>query len=163
MGELMSGTQLLLLMAATALITSGLTLILGWLALRRWLQPQFEARLAALAETLEARVKAGASAAGQDLLAPLRVQVYGGVEQAATELLPKIRAELTAGFQEAAAEALPAFREEVRKGFTDALSASDLLDRTAKKVVRTGSSLMESGLNLLRATRPDDRGDGEPR
>ena len=119
--------------------------------------------MAVLAETLEARVKAGVGAAGQDLLEPLRVQVYGGVEQAATELLPKIRAELTAGFQEAAAEALPAFREEVRKGFTDALSASDLLDRTAKKVVRTGSSLMESGLNLLRATRPDDRGDSESR
>ena len=159
----MSGVQLVILVMATALAASLLTLGLGWLAIRRWLQPQFEARLAVLAETLEARVKAGASAAGQDLLAPLRVQVYGGVEQAATELLPKIRAELTAGFQEAAAEALPAFREEVRKGFTDALSASDLLDRTAKKVVRTGSSLMESGLNLLRATRPDDRGDSESR
>lgn len=159
----MSGVQLVILVMATALAASLLTLGLGWLAIRRWLQPQLEARLAALAETLEARVKAGASAAGQDLLAPLRVQVYGGVEQAATELLPKIRAELTAGFQEAAAEALPAFREEVRKGFTDALSASDLLDRTAKKVVRTGSSLMESGLNLLRATRPDDRGDSESR
>ena len=159
----MSGVQLVILVMATALAASLLTLGLGWLAIRRWLQPQFEARLAVLAETLEARVKAGASAAGQDLLAPLRVEVYRGVEQAATELLPKIRAELTAGFQEAAAEALPAFREEVRKGFTDALSASDLLDRTAKKVVRTGSSLMESGLNLLRATRPDDRGDSESR
>ncbi len=159
----MSGVQLVILVMATALAASLLTLGLGWLAIRRWLQPQFEARLAVLAETLEARVKAGASAAGQDLLAPLRVEVYSGVEQAATELLPKIRAELTAGFQEAAAEALPAFREEVRKGFTDALSASDLLDRTAKKVVRTGSSLMESGLNLLRATRPDDRGDSESR
>ncbi len=159
----MSGVQLVILVMATALAASLLTLGLGWLAIRRWLQPQLEARLAALAETLEARVKAGASAAGQDLLEPLRVEVYSGVEQAATELLPKIRAELTAGFQEAAAEALPAFREEVRKGFTDALSASDLLDRTAKKVVRTGSSLMESGLNLLRATRPDDRGDSESR
>ena len=159
----MSGVQLVILVMATALAASLLTLGLGWLAIRRWLQPQFEARLAVLAETLEARVKAGASAAGQDLLEPLRVEVYSGVEQAATELLPKIRAELTAGFQAAAAEALPAFREEVRKGFTDALSASDLLDRTAKKVVRTGSSLMESGLNLLRATRPDDRGDSESR
>lgn len=159
----MSGVQLVILVMATALAASLLTLGLGWLAIRRWLQPQFEARLAVLAETLEARVKAGASAAGQDLLEPLRVEVYSGVEQAATELLPKIREELTAGFQAAAAEALPAFREEVRKGFTDALSASDLLDRTAKKVVRTGSSLMESGLNLLRATRPDDRGDSESR
>jgi hypothetical protein len=102
--------------------------------------------LETLADAVEVRVKAG---------------VYGGVEQGATELLPKVRAELTAGFREAAAEALSAFRDEVRKGFIEALSASDLLDRTAKKVVRTGSSLMESGLNLLRATRPDDRGNGE--
>lgn len=159
----MSGVQLVILVMATALAASLLTLGLGWLAVRRWLQPRLEARLESLAETLEARVKAGASAAGQDLLEPVRAQVYGGVEQAATELLPRIRAELTAGFREAAAAALPAFREEVRKGFTDALNASDLLDRTAKKVVRTGSSLVESGLNLLRATRPDERGDGESR
>lgn len=160
----MSGTQVVMLVMATALLSSGLTLGLGWLAFRYRLQPRLEARLDILAEQLEARVKAGAGAAGQELLEPVRAQVYGGVEQAATALLPDIRAELTAGFRDAAAEALPAFREEVRKGFTDALSASDLLDRTAKKVVRTGSSLMESGLNLLRATRPDDRGDsGESR
>ncbi len=152
----MSGMQFVMLVIATALLTAGLTLGLGWLAFRYWLQPRLEARLDILAEQLEMRVKAGAGAAGQDLLEPVRAQVYGGVAQAATELLPRIRAELTAGFQDAAAEALPAFRDEVRKGFTDALSAGDLLDRTAKKVVRTGSSLMESGLNLLRATRPDD-------
>ncbi|MFZ4789490.1 MAG: hypothetical protein ACOYMW_01040 [Candidatus Competibacteraceae bacterium] len=155
--------QLLVLVIATALLASLLTLVLGWLAFQRWLRPQLETRLAILAEGLEARVKAGAGAAGQDVLEPLRTQVRGGVEDAATTLLPNLRTELAAGFREAAAEMLPAFRDEVRKGFTDALSASDLLDRTAKKVVRTGSSLMESGFNLLRVTRPNDRGDGDSR
>ena len=160
----MSAMQIVMLVMVTALLSSGLTLGLGWLVFRYWLQPRLEARLASLAEQLEARVQAGAGAAGQELLEPVRAQVYGGVTDAATGLLPGIRAELTAGFRDAAAEMLPAFREEVRKGFTDALSAGDLLDRTAKKVVRTGSSLMESGLNLLRATRPDERGDsGESR
>ena len=73
---------------------------------------------------------------------------------------------MTAGFRDAAAESLPAFREEVRKGFGDAiasLATSELLDRTARKVVRTGSSLVESGLNLLRGARPEDRGDDESR
>lgn len=71
---------------------------------------------------------------------------------------------MTAGVRTAAAETLPAFRDEVRKGFTDAigaLNAGELLDRTARKVVRTGSSLVETGLNLLRTTRPDDRDGNE--
>lgn len=159
----MSMGQLLVLIVATALLASLSTLALGWLAFQRLIRPQLETRLAVLAEGLEARVRAGAGAAGQDVLEPLRAQVRGGVEDAAVILLPTLRSELTAGFRDAATEMLPTFREEVRKGFTDALSASDLLDRTAKKVVRTGSSLMESGLNLLRASRADDRGDGDAR
>ena len=153
----MNGVQLLGLIVATALVSSLATLALGWLLFERWLRPQLERRWAALAELLEARVKAGAGAAGQELLEPLRAQVRGGVEDAAAGLLPQFKAELTAGFQEAATDSLPALRDEVRKGFIDALSASELLDRTAKKVVRTGSSLVESGLNLLRATRPSER------
>ncbi|RUQ38202.1 MAG: hypothetical protein EKK71_01590 [Candidatus Competibacteraceae bacterium] len=153
----MNGVQLLGLIVATALVSSLATLALGWLLFERWLRPQLERRWAALAELLEARVKAGAGAAGQELLEPLRAQVRGGVEDAAAGLLPQFKAELTAGFREAATDSLPALRDEVRKGFIDALSASELLDRTAKKVVRTGSSLVESGLNLLRATRPSER------
>ena len=153
----MDSIELFVLIAVTSLLSSGFTLGLGLVLFQRWVRPRLEARLAALAEGLEARMKAGAGAAGQELLEPLRAQVRGGVEDAATELLPRVRAELTAGFREAAMEHLPTFREEVRKGFTDALSASDLLDRTARRVVRTGSSLVESGLGLLRATRPDDR------
>ena len=159
----MSGVQVMLLIVATALLSSLVTLALGWLAFQHGIRPRLEARLTALAEQLEARVKAGAGAAGQDLLEPLRAQVRGGVEDAATDVLPKIRAELTAGFHDAAAESLPAFREEVRKGFTEALNAGELLDRTARTVVRTGSSLVESGLNLLRGARPDERGDDESR
>ena len=156
----MSNLELLMLIVVTALVSSLSTLALGWVAFQKWLRPGLEARLEALAGLLEARVKAGADAAGRDLLEPLRAQVRGGVEDAATALLPGVRADLVTGFREAAAESLPAFREEVRKGFTDAigaLNAGELLDRTARKVVRTGSSLVESGLNLLRATRPDDR------
>ena len=162
----MSSGQWLILMAVTALASSLCTLALGLVIFRHWVRPRLEARLEAFADLLEARVKAGAGAAGQELLEPLRAQVRGGMEEAAAELLPQVRAELTAGFRDAAAESLPAFREEVRKGFADAiasLATSELLDRTARKVVRTGSSLVESGLNLLRGARPDERGDQEPR
>ena len=158
----MSGGQLALLIIAVALASSLATLALGWLAFQWWIRPQLQAQWTRLAEQLEQRVKAGAGAAGQELLEPLRVQVRCGAEDAATRLLPQVQEALTAGFREAAQEALPEFREEVRKGFTDALTglkAGELLDRTARKVVRTGSSLVESGLNLLRP-RPDDQ---EPR
>ncbi|MDG4550101.1 MAG: hypothetical protein P9F19_11990 [Candidatus Contendobacter sp.] len=156
----MSGGQGLILIVIAALASSLCTLGLGLVVFQRWARPRLEARLMAFAEVVEARVKAGASAAGQELLEPLRAQVRGGVEEAATELLPRIRAELTVAFREAAAESLPAFREEVRKGFAEAIAAlatTELLDRTARKVVRTGSSLVESGLSLLRATRPGER------
>jgi len=162
----MSSGQELILIVVTALMSSLGTLVLGLVVFRQWVQPRLEARLEAFAETLEARVKAGAGAAGQELLEPLRAQVRGGMEAAATELLPQIRAELTAGFREAATASLPAFREEVRKGFTEAiasLATTELLGRTAGKVVRTGSSLVESGLNLLRAARTNERGDEETR
>ena len=158
----MSSAQVLLLIVATALISSVVTLALGWLAFQHGIRPRLEARLTALAEQLEVRVKAGAGAAGQDLLEPLRAQVRGGVEGAATELLPKIRAEMTAGFHDAAAESLPAFREEVRNGFADAiasLATTEILGRTAGKVVRTGSSLVETGLSLLRSARSNERDD----
>lgn len=162
----MSGAQLLILVVATALVSSLATLALGWIVFRRWIRPRLETRLEAFAESLEARVRAGASAAGHAMLEPLRNQVRGGVEDAAAGLLPRLQTELTAGLRAAAAESLPAFRDEVRKGFTDAigaLNAGELLDRTARKVVRTGSSLVESGLNLLRATRPNDDRDEPPR
>lgn len=155
----MNDGQLLILIIATALVSSLFTLVLGLFVFQHWIRPRLETRLAVLAELLEARVQAGAGAAGRDLLPLLREQVRGGVEDAATELLPGLRAELTAGFREAATESLPAFREEVQKGFTQAVTSlvtSELLNRTAGKVVRTGSSLVESGLNLLRAVRPDD-------
>lgn len=158
----MNGAQLLILIVATAMASSLATLVLGWIVFGRWIRPGLETRLAEFAELLEARVKAGAGTAGQELLEPLRAQVRGGLEEAANGLLPQVRAELGAEFRSAAAESLPAFREEVRKGFTDAigaLDAGDLLDRTAKKVVRTGSSLVETGLGLLLAARPNDRDD----
>lgn len=153
----MSGGELLLLVCATALASSLATLGLGWLLFERWLLPVLESRLAAFADLLEARVKAGAGAAGQELLEPVRARVRAGVEDAAAGLLPQARADLAAGVRDAAADSLPAFREEVRKGFTEALSASALLDRTARGVARTGSSLVESGLSLLRPARPEDR------
>lgn len=160
----MSGIQLLGAIVGTALLSSLFTLALGWLAFRRWIRPRLETRLAEYASLLEARVKAGAGAAGRELLEPLRTQARDGLTAVADELLPRARAELVAGFREVAAESLPAFREEVRKGFTEAigaLDASELIDRTAKKVVRTGSSLVETGLGLLRAGRARE-GDDSP-
>ncbi|MFZ1643414.1 MAG: hypothetical protein WAV07_18685 [Candidatus Contendobacter sp.] len=162
----MISAQELVLIIFAALASSLCTLVLGLVVFDHWVRPRLEARLVDFAELLEARVKVGAGAAGQELLESLRAQVRGGVEDAVAESLPRVRNELTAGFRDAAADSLPAFREEVRKGFADAITAlatSELLDRTARQVVRTGSSLVESGLNLLRGARPDDRGDGEPR
>jgi len=158
----MSGIQLLGVIVGTALLSGLFTLALGWIAFRLWVQPRLDARLAEYAGLLEARVKAGAGAAGLELLEPLRAQARDGLAAVADELLPRARAELVAGFRDVAAESLPAFREEVRKGFTEAIGALDageLIDRTAKKVVRTGSSLVETGLGLLRAGRPRENGD----
>lgn len=162
----MSSGSLIALIIVTALMSSLSTLALGWIAFQWWLRPRLEVRLQAFAELLEARVKIGAGAAGLELLEPLRTQVRGGLEEAAVEWSPRFREELSVGFQDAAQTVLPAFREEVRKGFTDAiasLATSEILDRTARTVVRTGSSLMESGLSLLRGARPEHSPDEPPR
>jgi hypothetical protein len=75
-------TSMLMWVLATALASSALTLLLGWLAWRRWGQPRFEAQLAALQDSFEQRVKAGVLAAGHELLPALREQVKLGFQDA---------------------------------------------------------------------------------
>jgi len=66
----------------TALASSALTWVLGWLAWRIWGQSRLEAQLAALQDTFERRVKAGVLAAGHELLPALREQVKLGFQDA---------------------------------------------------------------------------------
>lgn len=70
----------------TALLASVFTLLLGKLALDRWGRELAKQWLAQAAETVEQRVRAGAEAAGRDLMPEVRTRVREGVEDAVVAL-----------------------------------------------------------------------------
>lgn len=85
----MSNGQWLVLIAVAALASSLCTLALGLVIFRYWVRPRLESWLEALAELLEARVKAGARAAGQELMEPLRTQVPAAWKRRRLNCSPK--------------------------------------------------------------------------
>ena len=154
---------LVVLVIITALLSSAATLFLGWLAWHVWVRPRMDAHWLRMADEVEQRVRAGTLAGAQEFLQPLRSEMQQEIEVAVRQWLPTVRTELQAGLTTAAQDMLPAFRAEVRNGFTEALNlanAGALLDKTARKVVRASSSLVENSLNLLRV-RPEERGRDE--
>ena len=66
----------------TALASSALTLVLGWLAYRLWGQSRLDAELVKLQDAFEQRVRSGVLAAGRELLPALREQVKLGFQDA---------------------------------------------------------------------------------
>lgn len=70
--------SMLMFVVVTALASSALTLVLGWLAWRVWGRPQFDAELLKMQDEFERRVRAGVLAAGQELLPAFREQVSAG-------------------------------------------------------------------------------------
>lgn len=75
-------TSMLIGVAVTALASSALTLLLGWLGYRAWAQPRLDAELLRLQDAFEERVRAGVLAAGRELLPALREQVKLGFQDA---------------------------------------------------------------------------------
>jgi len=73
---------MLMWVAVAALVSSALTLALGWLAYRAWAQPRLDAELLKIQEAFEQRVRAGVLAAGHELLPALREQVRLGFTDA---------------------------------------------------------------------------------
>jgi len=70
--------SMLIWVVVTALASSVLTVVLGWLAWRVWGRPQFDAELLKVQDEFERRVRAGVLAAGQELLPAFREQVALG-------------------------------------------------------------------------------------
>lgn len=75
-------TATLMWVIVTALASSALTLMLGWLAYRAWARPRLDAELLRIQEAFEQRVRSGVLAAGHELLPALREQVKLGFQDA---------------------------------------------------------------------------------
>ncbi len=63
-----------------------------------------------------------------------------------------LKQKLKEAAQEAGAELLPDFRAQVREGFKEAMTDSlkgELIERSAREMAKSGSEIMETGLNLL--------------
>jgi DNA anti-recombination protein RmuC len=117
----------------------------------------------------------GFSKAVTDALPLFRAELQTGFEETAEAMLPKFRHEVTEGFQDAVKEMLPEFRREMHTGFKEipkellpflreeiegdlkeiitSVARGDFVDKAAKRMVQTGSSLVETGLTLLKSSR----------
>jgi len=69
-------------LAATALASSVLTLLLGVGVFRLWIRPRAENELLRIQDAFEQRVRSGVLAAGRELLPALREQVKLGFQDA---------------------------------------------------------------------------------
>ncbi len=98
--------------------------------------------------------------AGAELTEAAGAAVRRGVEEGAAEALPQVREEVRRGAVDAADEVLPRLREEMRTGLESAVDevVGERLGRAGRSALKTGSSVVEAGLDLLLGR--DDR-DGD--
>jgi len=106
---------------ATALLSSLITLTLGFLVFKWFLERRLEKELEEAADTFEKQLRQGLEETGKELVPEFRTELEAGFKEAAEELLPEFREELKAGFHEAGTELLPELRAEVRQGFKEAV------------------------------------------
>lgn len=91
----------------------------------------------------------------------LQKRLDAKLEEAANRLKERVKE----GVTDAGRELLPAFRQEVEAGFREALThgiTESLIDKTAGAALRTGATLVEQGLNLVRAAPPPGADRKEP-
>ena len=85
-------------------------------------------------------------------------QLYADMDEYADIIKQKLKE----GAIEAGAELLPDFRQQVREGFKEAMTDSlkgELIERSARDMARSGTDLMETGLNLLLGKNPPKKED----
>ena len=77
----------------------------------------------------------------------LKAKLMAELDELADVMKVKLRDGVEAGL-----ELLPRFRSEVREGFKEAINSTvkgELLEENVKSAVKTGSNIMETGLNIL--------------
>jgi len=114
------------------------------------------------AETLpwfRSELTAGFTETAKGMLPQFRQELSDGFKETAESLLPQFRQEVRQGFVEAGEELLPALRENIEDNIKNtvlSLAGGDIVDKAAKTVLKTGSSLVETGLFILRGQRTND-------
>jgi hypothetical protein len=148
--------------------------------LTRQLEEKLDQRIEQAGEQFREETHRGFSAAVTESLPLFRTELQDGFAETAEAMLPQFRREMVEGFQSAAEEVLPEFRREMRVGFKEipkellpflreeiesdlkeiitSVAKGDFVDKAAKRMVQTGSSLVETGLTLLRSSRFNDDG-----
>lgn len=148
--------------------------------LTRELEEKLDQRIEQAGKQFREETHQGFTEAIAEALPLFRTELQNGFAETAEEMLPQFRREMVEGFQSVAEEILPEFRREVRAGFKEvpkellpflreeiegdlkeiitSVAKGDFVDKAAKRMVQTGSSLVETGLTLLRSSRfHDDR------
>ncbi len=137
--------ELLVVIIATALLSSAITLGTVWLVFQYIVKPRYEAEVK---PRLEAQL--------DTQLEVLREKVKQGVIDAGVELLPRFREEVRAGFEDAAKGVVPAFRQEAEASFKETLKAmlkgEQVVNKAAQTAAKTGASILGTGLDVLRSS-----------
>ena len=148
---MVSTSSLVLIVAASILLTSLLTAAFVAILSKRFLRGQVDA----VGDEVAAKVRAAVTAAVEEALPRVRAQVARGVGEGGEELLPQLRSEVEGGFRNAANEMLPQFREQVREGFSEAMSSAmtgAVLGKAGEELVRKGGGV----LDMILGPRRDD-------
>lgn len=88
-----------------------------------------------------------------------RSRVASKLEEELDEYAEIVKQRLKEGVEEAGESLLPRFKQEVRAGFKEAISdaiAGGMVEDTVRSMTRTGTTIVESSLNLLLGKRETD-------
>jgi hypothetical protein len=108
-------------------------------------------RAAELSDGVGSSVRRAVEEGAAQVAPRLRDEVSAGVREAAEDVLPKLREEVRSGVIEGADEVVPRLREEMRQGLESAVDdvLGERLARAGRGALKTGSSVVEAGLDLL--------------
>jgi hypothetical protein len=153
--DVVSWTEIALVAAACAGVTTLLLVAAGWVVLRRW--------VTTAVGRARAEVVAGArrevEAAADELIPRLRSELQTGLGERVEEVLPRLRTEVRGGVRDGAEEVLPRVRAAVRGGVEDALTpeaAGRVIGRASEDLARRGASVLSRSLDLFLGPEPDE-------
>ena len=144
--------EFLPLVLVTALLSSLLTLVGAFMAVRWFLKNRLESLSDELADDFERKLTASFEQAVEALLPEFRAELESGFRESAEALLPEFREQMKDGFHQAGQELMPELRTEVREGFKDGLVqtlSGEIVPHTAQSVAKKGSSILGKSLSRI--------------
>lgn len=124
-----------------AVVSSGVTVLVLWLVVRRFI----DARFAAAGDEISLKVKAAVEDGAEAVVPRIREAVRSGLNESVESVLPTVRDEVAAGVRTGAESVVPRVREEVRQGVEEAIAnavTGGVVGKAGEELARKGSSVL---------------------